>query len=129
MIQSVEANEQRRSLESLQSMQSDTGTLRSHCGSESGTLKSNAPSVRYVADVTCTMETINESYDPDQDLDQDYAKIDDKATDYQIMWTQLMIGQTVLGKGVFGDVKEGVVFKKDNKTVKVAVRTWKGKFL
>ena len=69
-------------------------------------------------------DIINEAFDPDQA----YSVIDEEATDYRIMWEQLMLGQNILGTGVFGDVIEGVVFKSDKQSVKVAVRKWKSKF-
>ncbi|XP_072023822.1 uncharacterized protein [Amphiura filiformis] len=103
LIHSVEDSEKRRSAASLQSIQSQI----------------SQSSVRYQPDVH--MQTINEGFDPDQD----YTYITDEATDYRIMWDQLMLGQTVLGTGVFGDVIQGVVFKKNKDTSKVAVRKWK----
>ena len=69
-------------------------------------------------------DIINEAFDPDQA----YSVIDEEATDYRIMWEQLMLGQNILGTGVFGDVIEGVVFKSDKQSIKVAVRKWKSKF-
>lgn len=62
----------------------------------------------------------NTAFDPEED----YTYIDDEATDFRILWEQLMLGQNVLGNGKFGDVTEAVVFK-NKKVVKVAVRKWK----
>ena len=46
---------------------------------------------------------------------------------WEIPWDKLMLGKTVLGRGNFGEVREGVVWHQ-NKIVKVAIKSLKGKF-
>ncbi|XP_072047183.1 uncharacterized protein [Amphiura filiformis] len=50
----------------------------------------------------------------------EYA-IEEEDDSWEISWDSLMLGTTILGKGNFGEVREGVVWK-NNKAIKVAVK-------
>ena len=65
-------------------------------------------------------------------LENEYVQENEEAKDTtdeesgEIAWDKLMIGNTVLGAGSFGEVREGAVLYK-NKMVKVAIKSLKGK--
>ena len=57
----------------------------------------------------------------------DYFTVVDDQDSWEIDWNNLMLGRTLLGKGNFGEVREGAVWF-GQKAIKVAVKMLKGDF-